>query len=45
MTRCEYCGLLLDSECPNPVEHERLNAMNETWWRELAERPMRREQA
>lgn len=40
MTRCEYCGLLVDSECPQPAEHYRMHRESETTWRREAQRPM-----
>jgi hypothetical protein len=39
---CNWCGLLLDSECPQPAEHQRLHSESETTWRRAAERPMPR---
>lgn len=40
MTECPYCGLLLDTECPQPAEHVRLHSENETTWRRVAQRRM-----
>jgi hypothetical protein len=39
-TDCNWCGLLLDSECPMPAEHERMHRESETTWRRLAQQRM-----
>jgi hypothetical protein len=40
MTECSWCGLLLDTECPQPAEHELMHRQSETTWRREAQRRM-----